>query len=116
MNCAMPPSFFSWYAPAGSPDPVPSPAPVESSVTCAGMSATAQCQKPDWVGASGSYIVIAKLFVPSGAPDQVSCGEASSPPGTPNAPDICAGANGSPSRASALLRVKRSTSGILSNG
>src|SRR5215468_4569995 len=80
------------------------------------MSATAQCQKPDWVGASGSYMVTAKLFVSAGAPDQLSCGDVSCPPGTPNAPDIWAAANGWPSFASALVRVKRGTSGIRSKG
>ena len=36
---------------------VPFPAPVGSPVTEAGISATAQCQKPDPLGASGSYMV-----------------------------------------------------------
>jgi hypothetical protein len=33
----------------------------------AGMSNTTQCHQPLPVGASGSYIVMAKLLVPSGA-------------------------------------------------
>ena len=33
-----------------------------------------QCQKPEAVGASGSKQVTAKVLVPSGAPDQDSCG------------------------------------------
>ena len=36
---------------------VPSPAPAGSPVTDAGISARAQCQKPDPLGASGSYMV-----------------------------------------------------------
>ena len=36
--------------------------------------------EPDPVGASGSYIVTAKLRVVSGNPDQLSCGETSEPP------------------------------------
>ena len=39
------------------------------------MLTTTQCQKPLPVGASGSKHVIAKLWVPSGAPDQAKCGE-----------------------------------------
>jgi hypothetical protein len=41
----------------------------------AGRSTSTQCQNPDGVGASGSKQVTTKLFVPSGAPDQLSCGE-----------------------------------------
>src|ERR1700755_1007615 len=59
---------------------LPSPTPAGRSVTVAGRLATAQCQKPDAVGASGSYTVTAKLFVPSGNPEQDSCGLTSSPP------------------------------------
>jgi hypothetical protein len=43
------------------------------------MSAADQCQKPLPVGASGSNIVTAKLFVPLGAPDQASAGDMFSP-------------------------------------
>ena len=46
---------LSWSgAPAGSPDPVSSPAPSGKDVVSAGKLATAQCQKPEPVGASGS--------------------------------------------------------------
>ncbi len=41
----------------------------------AGRSTSTQCQKPLGVGASGSKQVTVKLLVPSGAPDQDSCGE-----------------------------------------
>ena len=58
----------------------PPPAPLGSSVTVAGRLATAQCQKPDAVGASGSNTVTAKLRVASGNPDQLNCGDTSSPP------------------------------------
>src|SRR4029077_20806660 len=61
-------------------NPLPSPTPAGRSVTVAGRFATAQCQKPDAVGASGSYTVTAKLRVSSGKPDQESCGETSEPP------------------------------------
>src|SRR5579875_1502696 len=40
---------------------------------------TVQCHQPLPVGASGSYIVMAKLLVPCGAPDQDSAGERSPP-------------------------------------
>ena len=50
------------------------------------MFATAQCQNPDAVGASGSNTVTTKLLVSAGKPDHESCGEMSSPPGTPKAP------------------------------
>ena len=50
-------SLGRWNAPVGTCSPVPSPAPVGRPVTGAGMSATAQCQKPDPLGASGSYMV-----------------------------------------------------------
>ena len=65
---------------AGQSAALPSPTPAGRSVTVAGRLATAQCQKPDAVGASGSYTVTAKLRVSSGKPDQLSCGETSSPP------------------------------------
>src|SRR5580658_4313851 len=50
-------SLGSWTAPAGRCSPVTSPAPAGSPVTEAGISATAQCQKPDPLGVSGSYMV-----------------------------------------------------------
>ena len=46
-------SLRSCTAPSGSPAPSWSPAPLGSSVTEAGMSATAQCQKPLAVGRRG---------------------------------------------------------------
>src|SRR5579862_4130900 len=55
------------------------PAPVFNSVVLAGMSKTTQCQKPLPVGASGSYMVIAKLFVPAGTFSQYNSGERLSP-------------------------------------
>src|SRR3954468_25108949 len=78
MNRFWPASFAKVIAPPGKS--LPSPAPAGRSVTVAGRFATAQCQKPDAVGASGSYTVTAKLLVSSGKPDQLSCGETSSPP------------------------------------
>ena len=55
------------------------PALVTNSFIFAGMSKTTQCHHPLPVGASGSYIVIAKLLVPSGAFSQESCGDLFSP-------------------------------------
>src|SRR4029077_9659740 len=75
-----PASFAKVIASPGNPLLLPSPTPAGRSVTVAGRLATAQCQKPDAVGASGSYMVTAKLRVSSGNPDQDSCGETSAPP------------------------------------
>ncbi len=44
-------------------------------LVAAGTLATTQCQKPDPVGASGSYTVITKLCASFGAPDQARWGE-----------------------------------------
>src|SRR5688572_19802919 len=72
MNPLSPPSLRQWNAwPGRSPEAVP----VSREVTSAGRSTSTQCQKPDGVGASGSKQVTTKLFVPSGAPDQLSCGD-----------------------------------------
>ena len=47
----------------------------------AGRFTSSQCQKPLWVGASGSKQVTTKPLVSSGKPDQRRCGEWSlSPP------------------------------------
>jgi hypothetical protein len=62
-----------------------------TSVTVAGMFATAQCQNPLGVGASASYVVTTKLLVPSGKPDQNSCGEAVVRVGAHEACLSCAG-------------------------
>lgn len=59
MNRAAPASPGSRTAPGGSSSPVPLPASLAGSVTEAGMFATGQCQKPEPVGASGSYTVTA---------------------------------------------------------
>src|ERR1035437_4345533 len=74
------------------------------------MSATAQCQNPLPVGASGSWQVTAKLIVSAGKPDQDSCGERSSPP-APRTPETCGGDSGFPSAMSVLVSVKDGTSG-----
>src|SRR3954463_3481570 len=78
MKRLWPASLVKVTAPPG--NSVPSPAPAGRSVTVAGRVATAQCQKPDPVGASGSYPVTANLCVSSGTPDQLSCGDPSPPP------------------------------------
>jgi hypothetical protein len=79
------------------------------------MFATAQCQKPLAVGASGSYTVTAKLRVPSGKPDQDSCGERSSPP-APIIPLTCGIGSVSPSVHSVLVTEKLGTWGRKSYG
>jgi len=48
----------------------------------AGMFTSDQCHQPEPVGASGSYAVTTKLFVPSGAPLQLNCGERLPPSGS----------------------------------
>ncbi len=81
------------------------PAPASSEVTSAGRSTSTQCQKPDGVGASGSKQVTVKLWVPSGAPLQDSCGEV-----LPNAA-TWSSFSGWPSVTSALVTVKDATGG-----
>jgi hypothetical protein len=79
------------------------------------MFATAQCQKPLAVGASGSNTVTAKLAVSSGNPDQRRWGERSSPP-APMTPLTCGVANVPPSEQSVLVTVKLGTLGRCSYG
>src|SRR6476660_2044056 len=74
MNALEPPSLRHMNALPGSDAPS-APAPVSSEVTSAGRSTSTQCQYPLGVGASGSKQVTVKLFVPSGASRQVSCGD-----------------------------------------
>ena len=73
-------SLRSWTVPGGSPEPWVSPEPLANDVVVTGMSQTAQCQNPAAVGASGSYMVTAKLLVSAGNPDQDNCGDVSLPP------------------------------------
>src|SRR6266550_5437008 len=108
-------SFGRWKAPGGSPGPDSSPAPAGSLVTLPGMFTTAQCQKPPTVGASGSYMVTTKLFVPGGKPLQESCGEVSWPP-APKTPLTCGIASLSPSRRSLLVSEKAAAGGRFSYG
>src|SRR5699024_6652358 len=82
-------------------------APAGSSVVSAGRFVTVQCQKPEPVGASGSKHVTANACVPSGNPDHDSCGETSSPPGTPIFPDVCGAESSWPSAMSVLVTSKR---------
>src|SRR5690349_13990624 len=95
--------------------PLPSPAPAGRSVTVAGRLATAQCQKPDAVGASGSYIVTAKLRVSSGNPDHDSCGDTSSPP-APMMPLTCSVLSGWPSVTDSDVSVNDGSLGRKSYG
>ena len=71
----VPKSVLPNAAPGGSSFLLEVPAPVGSEVTSAGMLNTTQCHHPLPVGASGSYIVIAKVFVPLGAPVHDSWGD-----------------------------------------
>src|SRR5215218_2128160 len=67
---------------------------------------TTQCQKPLPVGASGSYAVTAKLFVPAGAPAHWSAGDTF----CPEHPKVFAtwrAAIVPPGLRSGLVRVKR---------
>ena len=86
------------------------PAPVSSEVTSAGRSTSTQCQKPLGVGASGSKQVTMKLFVPSGAPDQDSCGEV-----LPSAA-TWSSLSGWPSVTSSLVTVKDAVGGRCRRG
>src|SRR3954464_15247067 len=110
MKPGNPASLRYCTAPSGRVGESLSPAPLGSSVTEAGMFATTQCQNPLVVGASGSYTVTAKLRVPSGKPDQDSCGERSSPP-APISPLTCGMGSTSPSVHSVLVTVKPGTCG-----
>ena len=102
MNPASPPSLRTWKAPPGrSPDA----APAGREVTSAGMSTRFQCQKPLGVGASGSKQVTTKDWVPSGAPDQLSCGEVLPRSAT------WSSFSGAPSVTSSLVTVKDSVAG-----
>src|SRR5215207_6856652 len=102
MNPASPPSLRTWNAPAGSS---PAAAPVSREVTSAGMSTRHQCQNPLGVGASGSKQVTTYDLVPSGAPDQLSCGEV-----LPRAA-TWSSLSGAPSVTSALVTLKDAVAG-----
>src|SRR5580765_8581840 len=81
-----------------------SPAPAGSEPVAAGMLYTTQCHQPLPVGASGSCISNAKLWVPAGAPLQASAGE-TFPPLQPNSLKTWVLASVSPSVKSVLVRV-----------
>src|SRR3954453_13505825 len=108
MKRLWPASLVKVTAPPG--NSLPSPAPAGKSVTVAGRLATAQCQKPDAVGASGSYTVTAKLFVSSGKPDQLNRGETPSPP-APKMPLTWSFAQAPPSVNDSDVSVKVGSSG-----
>src|SRR3978361_565883 len=115
MKRLRPASLANVIASPGKPLWLPSPTPSGRSVTVAGRLATAQCQNPDPVGASGSYIVTAKLRVVSGNPDQLSCGETSEPP-APMMPLTWSLESGWPSVTDAEVKVKPGSLGRLSYG
>src|ERR1700749_4195224 len=109
----MPASLTSVRAPPGKA--LPPPAPSGTSVTDAGRLATAQCQNPDSVGASGSYTVTAKPRVSSGNPDQLSCGVTSSPP-APKSPLTGGVASGCPLVIEFEVRLNSGSLGSASYG
>src|SRR6478736_1392678 len=81
-----------------------SPAPLGNDVVPGGILNTTQCHQPLPVGASGSYMVTAKLLAPLGAPLQFSAG-ATLPPVQPKPLNTCSLAMVAPSLRSALVRV-----------
>src|SRR5689334_13801443 len=113
MNRLRPASLRKMSAAPG--NSLPSPAPAGKSVTVAGRLATAQCQNPDAVGASGSYMVTAKLRVSSGNPDHDSCGEVSEPP-APMMPLTWSLDSGCPSVTDSDVRVNDGSLGRNSYG
>src|SRR3954452_10032176 len=105
MNDLKPPSLWHMNAPSGSFSSPSAPRSASSDVTDAGMFTATQCQNPDGVGASGSKHVTTKLFVPSGNPDQLNCGDVLPPANT------CAWSSASPSRTSADVTLNEATAG-----
>src|SRR5439155_4861945 len=93
-----------WIAPLGISFFFTSPAPFGSDVVAGGRLNTTQCQKPLPVGASGSYMLTAKLLVPLGAPLQLSAGE-TLPPVQPKPLSTCSLAMLPPSLMSGLVKV-----------
>src|SRR3954471_17165884 len=81
-----------------------SPAPFGNDVVPAGILNTTQCHQPLPVGASGSYMVTAKLLVPLGAPLQLRAGE-TLPPVQPKPLNTCSLVIPPPSTTSELVRV-----------
>src|SRR6187455_2726236 len=67
---------------------------------------TTQCQKPLPVGASGSYVVTTKLFVPAGAPLQLRAGDTFCP-GHPMTLATCFVGIVAPALMSGLVSEKR---------
>src|ERR1700730_7191084 len=81
-----------------------SPAPLGNDVVAGGILNATQCHQPLPVGASGSYMVTAKLLVPLGAPLQLSAGEPL-PPVQPKPLNTCSLAMVAPSLRSVLARL-----------
>src|SRR6478609_6928696 len=90
--------------PAGMPFAFASPAPFGSDIVPGGRLNTTQCHQPLPVGASGSYIVTAKLLVALGAPLQFNAGEIL-PPVQPKPLKTCSLAIVAPSFIWGLVRV-----------
>src|SRR5688572_23090137 len=66
---------MDWMLPCGAPPLSGLPAPAGSDAVSAGILKITQCHQPLPVGASGSYTVTAKLFVPFGAWSHRNSGE-----------------------------------------
>src|SRR6516165_4968975 len=81
-----------------------SPAPLGNEVRFGGILNTTQCHHPLPVGASGSYMVTAKLLVPLGAPFQLNAGERL-PPVQPKPLNTCSLAIVLPSLMSGLVKA-----------
>src|SRR5213076_2743116 len=97
-------SVRDWIAPFGIASLFGSPAPFGSDVVPAGILNTTQCHQPLPVGASGSYMVTAKLLAPAGAPLQYSAGETLLPV-QPKPLNTCSLAMVAPSLRSVLVRL-----------
>src|SRR5580765_8331589 len=87
-----------------------SPALCGNEVVVAGRSYTIQCHQPDTGGLNGSYMVIAKLRVPAGAPLHCSNGD-SLAPWQPNALAMWRSAMGLPGGRSGLVSLKVPSAG-----
>src|SRR5689334_13979173 len=81
-----------------------SPASLGNDVVPGGILNTTQCHQPLPVGASGSYMVTAKLLAPLGAPLQLRAGE-TLPPVQPKPLNTCSLAMVAPSLRSVLARL-----------
>src|SRR5262245_29405581 len=97
-----------WIEPFGASFAWALPALAFSSMTLAGMLKITQCHQPLPVGASGSYMVRAKLLVPSGGSFHIRAGEMS-PPLQPKPLKTCLSGTVLPAATSGLESSKAPT-------